>query len=252
MIERVEVPVEHAVPGGHTNAYLLGDPPLLVDPAAGPDALEIDTEIIAHVAVTHTHPDHTGGLQRFREATDATFWTVAHRRSRFRERTGVEPDRTFREGDPIGETGISVMECPGHTPDHVAFLYRGDAVIGDMARRDGSVMVGVPDGDMRAYLTSLRRLLSRGFGTAYPGHGPPITDPNRRFAELLAHRLDRERRVEAAVAAGARKIPAIVELAYDKDLSGVETAAARTVEAHLEKLAVQGRVSWDGSLASQP
>lgn len=244
--------MEPPVPDGHTNAYVLGDPPLLVDPAAGPDALGIDPGKIAHVAVTHTHPDHTGGLQRFRETTEAVFWATAHHRSRFRERTGIEPDRTFGEGDVIGGTGVAVMECPGHTPDHVAFIDDDAAVIGDIARRDGSVMVGVPDGDMRAYLTSLRRLRTRDIGTAYPGHGPPITDPNRRFAALLAHRLEREARVQAAVAAGARAVPAIVEQAYNKDLTGVETAAARTVEAHLEKLAVEGQVSWDGSVASQP
>ncbi len=251
VLERIEVPIDHPVPAEHTNAYCLGNPPLLVDPAAGPDDLDIDPDEIEHVAVTHTHPDHVGGLKRFRETSDAIVWAVAHHQTRFHERTGVKPDRTFREGDQIGDTGVRVVECPGHSPEHVVFLSDGAAIIGDLARRDGSVMVGVPDGDMRAYLTSLRRLLTREIETAYPGHGPPIEDPTARFASLLAHRLEREHRVEAAVTSGARTVQAIVERAYDKDLRGVETAAARTVEAHLEKLAVEGRVSWDGRVASR-
>lgn len=250
MIERLEVLVDHPVPGGHTNAYVVGDPSILIDPVAGPDIVGVDPADVDHIAVTHTHPDHAAGVEPFAEAADALVWASAPHRARFRERTGVEPDRTFRDGELIGNTGIQVMACPGHSPDHVSFFTDRAALIGDMARRDGSVMVGVPDGDMRAYFSTLRRLLTREIETAYPGHGPPITDPASRFAALLAHRLDRERRIEAAVAAGSTDVSEIVDRAYDKDLTGVETAAARTVRAHLEKLAVEGRVSWDGSRAT--
>ncbi|HMB49646.1 MAG TPA: MBL fold metallo-hydrolase, partial [Natronoarchaeum rubrum] len=42
---------------------------------------------------------------------------------------------------------------------------------------------------------------------------------------------------------------AVVEAAYDKDLSGVRDLARRAVIAHLEKLAVEGAVEWDGERA---
>jgi hypothetical protein len=67
---------------------------------------------------------------------------------------------------------------------------------------------------------------------------------------LLTHRLDRERRVRAAVADGATTVDAILDAAYEKDLSGVRDLAAGTVRAHLAKLAVEGSLRWDGERAT--
>ena len=80
----------------------------------------------------------------------------------------------------------------------------------------------------------------------FPGHGPVIDDPRATCARLLRHRLDRERRVLAAVEAGARTLAEVTEAAYEKDVSGVWAMAVGTVEAHVEKLAVESRVTWDG------
>ena len=248
MIRRLELAVD-AAPGGHTNAYLLGDPPLLVDPAVPVGELPVDPARFEHVAVTHTHPDHVGGLRSIQTETDASIWALESHTDRFLERTGVEPDRTFREGDEVGSTGVTAYYTPGHTPDHVVFEHRDEAIVGDLAMAEGSVMVGAPDGEMRAYLSSLRRLRVRGYGTVHPGHGPAISEPTTRFAALIAHRLDREARVEAAVRNGASEVSAIVDAAYEKDLSGVQTLAEQTVVAHLEKLAVEGRITWDGKVA---
>lgn len=249
VLRRIETRVSMPVPGGTVNSYRLGDPPLLIDPAERPAQLGLDPEQIAHVAVTHTHPDHVAGLRAVRNATDATVWALEHRVDEFNERTGVHPDRTFREGDEIGETGVTVLETAGHSPDHVTFIKDRIALVGDIARADGSVMVGEPDGDMRAYLTTLRRLRLRDLESAYPGHGPPIESPQGRFEALIAHRLERERRVESAINSGAREPRAIVDMTYDKDLTGVEEAAVRTVKTHIAKLAVEGRIRWDGNRA---
>lgn len=249
MLRRIETPVEFPVPGGTTNSYVVGKPGVLVDPVAGPAELDVDPSEVAHIAVTHTHPDHVGGVQAATEATDATTWALGHHRRRFVRQTGVEPDRTIRDSMEIEATGVHVREFPGHAPDHVAFFHDGAALIGDLARADGSVMVGVPDGDMRAYLTSLRRLRGLGLEVAYPSHGPPIERPTDRFEALISHRLDREKQVLAAVRSGARTPDAIIEVAYDKDLTGLETAAAKTVRAHLRKLDIEGQVSWDGTEA---
>ena len=237
------------VPGGTTNTYLVGEPGVLVDPVAGVDRLDIDPAIIDHVVVTHTHPDHVAGVETVSQETDATVWAYAPYRDRFSAETGIEPDRTFGAGDTIGSSGVEVLGLPGHTPDHVGYVVGSSAIIGDLARADGSVMVGDSDGDMRAYYTSLRRLIHSEIETAYPGHGPPIEDPAGRFEELLAHRLERERRVLRAVEGGARRPSEIVAAAYSKDLTGVEDAAEATVRAHLSKLSIEDRVTWDGSVA---
>jgi len=116
---------------------------------------------------------------------------------------------------------------------------------GDLAVAEGSVVVAAPEGDLRSYLTSLRRVRVRKPARLYPGHGPPIDDPSAATARLLARRRTRQRRVLEAVRSGARTVPGITDDAYGKELTGVRALAEGTVRAHLEKLAVEGRVVLD-------
>jgi glyoxylase-like metal-dependent hydrolase (beta-lactamase superfamily II) len=262
-VHRLTVPVSRTVPTGTTNAYLLGTArALLVDPPARHDAIdavvERDDVDVAHLAVTHTHPDHVGGVGHYAAETGATVWARRGFADAFAAATGVAPDRTLAEGTVV-ETDAgpaTVVDTPGHARDHVAFALgrenpaagRGDAVLcGDLAVAEGSVVVGAPEGDMRAYLTSLRRLRARAPGRLYPGHGPPIDDPRATLDRLITHRLRREARVRAAVDAGAETLDAVVDAAYDKDVSAVRELARATVAAHLEKLAVEGDVVWEAA-----
>lgn len=251
MIDRLPVPVGSRVPTGTTNAYLVGDPPeVLVDPAARTDALDesVGTAAVTDIVVTHTHPDHVGAVAAYARECGARTWALAGREQRFASRVGHRPDRVYREGTEIGP--LTVMATPGHAPDHVAYVFGESAVVGDVAVAAGSVFVGGSDGDVRAYLTSLRRLLVRGFDTVYPGHGAPIDEPEAALTRLLAHRLDRERRVLAAVRGGAEELAAVTRAAYDRDLSGVEDLARAATAAHLEKLARAGAIEWDGERAA--
>jgi len=141
------------------------------------------------------------------------------------------------------------MEVPGHAPEHVAFAVGDGLVTGDLAVAEGSVVVGGPGGDMRAYVSSLRRVHARNPGVLYPGHGPVIEEPRATCRRLIDHRRQRERRVLAAVDGGAGTLTAVVDAAYEKDVSDVRDLARATVRAHLEKLAVEGRVRWDGERA---
>ncbi|MFB6303994.1 MAG: MBL fold metallo-hydrolase [Haloferacaceae archaeon] len=245
-MRRIPLDVETSAPAGSTNAYLLGpDESVLVDPAAPAVADRIDADGVAHVAVTHSHADHVGGVARLAAETDATVWARRGRVDRFVAAAGVTPDRTFREGTTLGDTGVGVLETPGHAPDHVAFEAPAGVVCGDLAVAEGSVAVAAPEGDLRAYLVSLRRLLARDPDRLLPGHGPVVDDPRATLARLAAHRRDRERRVLDAVRAGARTPDDVVDAAYDKDVSAVRDLARATVVAHLEKLAAEGRVRWD-------
>ncbi|NHN57882.1 MULTISPECIES: MBL fold metallo-hydrolase [Halorussus] len=247
---QVSVPTGTLAPTGATNAYLLGrEDALLVDPAGRTDDLDaaVESHEVTHILVTHTHPDHVGAVAHYADACDATVWARAGREDRFEEATGVAPDRTFREGTEIA--GVTVLETPGHAPDHVALAADDTMVTGDLVVAEGSVVVGADEGDVRAYLTSLRRLYARNPDRLLPGHGPAIDDPRSAVERLLRHRLDREAAVLAAVRDGARSLDEVVDAAYDKDVSEVRDLARSTTAAHLEKLAVEDKVEWDGERA---
>jgi ribonuclease/clavin/mitogillin len=250
-VERVSVPVGTRAPTGATNASLVGDSPaLLIDPAERTDELDglvAEREVCA-IALTHTHPDHVGAVADYAAETGAE--VLARRPDRFAEAAGVDPDRRITEGSVIdtGSGPVTVLDTPGHAVDHVAFdLGDGTIVCGDLAVAEGSVVVGAPEGDLRAYLTALRRLWARNPDRLLPGHGPVIDDdptPRDVLGRLIAHRLDREAAVLGAVRDGATDLDAVVDGAYDKDLSGVRDLARATVRAHVEKLAVEGSVDW--------
>ncbi|WP_459191778.1 MBL fold metallo-hydrolase [Halosimplex sp. J119] len=260
-VTRVDVAVATRAPTGETAAYVLGsDPALLVDPPAQSDELDAlaDERSVGHVAVTHHHPDHVGAVARYAERCDATVWARTGRAAAFEEATGIEPDRTFAEGTLVetGEGTVCVVDTPGHAPEHVAFVAGGGGsdtvlVCGDLAVAEGSVVVGAPEGDMRAYVSSLRRVHAMAPDRLLPGHGPSVEGPAvcATATRLIAHRLDRERRVQRAVEGGAETVAEICDDAYEKELTGVRDLAEATVRAHLEKLAVEGAVRWDSERA---
>ncbi len=251
--KRCVVPTPTRAPTGTTNAYVIGfDQAVLVDPAGRTDDLDrlVSDRSIEHVFLTHTHPDHVGAVRTYAEQTGATVWGRYGRTDRFRDAVGRAPDRVFGPGTTIslGDERLRILDAPGHAVDHVAVEVGidGPIVCGDCAVQEGSVVVGAPEGDMRAYLSTLRRLRAIDPPALLPGHGPMIDDPRATIGRLIAHRRDRERRILGAVDAGASTLDEILDRAYDKDLTGVEDLARATVRAHLEKLAVEGQVRWDG------
>jgi ribonuclease/clavin/mitogillin len=257
MPTRVPVELDRRAPHEEMMAYLVGDTNLLVvDPGGDPETLRaaIDGRRVGHVAVTHHHRDHVGALAELvadladEQATPPTVWARQGRAGAFAEATGIDPDRTLAPGDAISVAGtnITAVDTPGHAAEHLAFRTPEGWLVGDLAVADGSVVVGGQGADMRAYLTSLRRVRASAPARLYPGHGPIIEHVTAACDRLIAHRLDREQRVRDAVAGGARTVDAVLAAAYEKDLSGVRDLARQTVRAHLDKLAREGDVVLEG------
>jgi glyoxylase-like metal-dependent hydrolase (beta-lactamase superfamily II) len=224
-----------------TNTYVVGDAPsLVIDP--GPDLeghlgeVERTAVRVGQILLTHDHPDHAPGSLRLAEATGAPIRAL-------RPPAGGE---RLRDGEVVASGGaaLKVVATPGHTPDHAAFwseegeaLFTGDAVLGR-----GTSVIDPPEGDLVAYLRSLKRMRDLEPRTIYPGHGPVVLDGVGKLDEYLEHRAMRERQVLGALEEGPRSIEELVAEIYAEYPPEVHDLASRSVLAHINKLEAEGRV----------
>jgi glyoxylase-like metal-dependent hydrolase (beta-lactamase superfamily II) len=213
-----------------TNTWVLGrDPAWVVDPGPALGAhLDAVAETVAArggaggIVLTHSHADHSEGAEALARRLDA----------------------------PLGEPGpLEVMPLPGHSDDHVVFLWEGVCCSGDAVLGEGSVFVA---GDMAAYLDGLRALRVRELRLICPGHGPAVLDPAAKLDGYLAHRLEREARLMAALVGGVRGDEALLDTVWDDAPPHLRPAAALTMHAHLRKLAGEGRLPGDVSAPPAP
>ena len=75
------------------------------------------------------------------------------------------PDVRVKDGEVIAGDGFT-FECvytPGHTSNHMCFALREEKALftGDHVMGWSTTVVTPPDGDMAAYMASLRKLLAR-------------------------------------------------------------------------------------------
>ena len=249
-----------------TGTYIVGrgrvaviDPgPLLYDHVEALLAA-LSGETVSHILVTHTHADHSPAAAPMKQATGApTYGFGPHGSGRPEEEVRVEedgdrafdPDHPLRDGDLIEGEGWSfeTLHTPGHTSNHLCFALREERALfsGDHVMGWSTSVISPPDGDMQAYLRSLRRLLPRDDGIYWPTHGPPITQPRRHVEALIAHRAAREDEIMACLAAGLGRIPAMVERIYAQVPRHLHPAAGRSVFAHLIHMVETGRVACEG------
>jgi glyoxylase-like metal-dependent hydrolase (beta-lactamase superfamily II) len=229
-----------------TRCYLLGDD-AIVDP--GPairthvEALLAAAPNVSKIFITHRHPDHAPAAAALRERTGAAIYAPPAVEPR--------PDHPLHDGETIAlaEGTIEAIATPGHTGEHFCFLTSdGELFTGDTILGEGTTTIFPPDGDMAAYIDSLRKLRARNPRIIYPGHGKIREDAVALIDAYVAHRLERERQVIDALAAGPADVNALRARVYP-DLDRVlHRAANLQIEAHLAKLAKEQRVRQTGAI----
>jgi hypothetical protein len=73
-----------------------------------------------------------------------------------------------------------------------------------------------------------------------PGHGPPVWEARAKLEEYIAHRLDRERDLIAALCEGLRTTPELLDAVWADVPEALRPLAAVTLAAHLDKLEEEG------------
>jgi glyoxylase-like metal-dependent hydrolase (beta-lactamase superfamily II) len=212
----------------------------VIDP--GPEAAAHTTALAAAVVgatsvsilVTHGHPDHALGARGLSSAL-----AEAGVPARVRGPAGIEGvTEPLAEGDAVATDhgDLVAIETPGHARAHLSFhwparraLFAGDLLLG----KGDTVWVGEYAGAVADYLRSIERVRDLDLAVIYPAHGPPLTDPAEALDRYVAHRLERIRQVEAALAARPDAgVEDLLETVYGAELpSGVRRAALMSMEA---------------------
>ncbi len=255
-------------PATHTNCYVIGARELIVvDPASPWDdertALDVALDAwaahgrrVREIWLTHHHVDHVSGAAYLARrlgvpvaAHEATARLVAGRIDIARTLPDGHVEVLPGDGDYIPERRLRAVFTPGHAPGHHCFIEETTryVIAGDMVAGVGTIIVDPDEGDMADYLASLQRIAALDPRALLPAHGPTITDPQAKLAEYRKHRLWREERVAAALAAlGRASALDLVPAVYEDVPKDLHPLAARSLLAHLLKLVKDGRVRAEG------
>ena len=257
-LQRLVAPNPSPLTGPGTNTYVVGFGPhyLVIDP--GPDDTTHVERILAatdgrisHVLCTHSHPDHSPGAAALKARTQAVVLGQPAPRDEHQD-DSYRPDGTLDDGDVIEVSGAGVraLHTPGHASNHVCLLLEpeGWLLTGDHLMGGSTVVILPPDGSMRLYLESLRRLRTLPLTALLPGHGAVMPDPLGEIDRVIAHRLQREDKVVFGLLelGGAATLGELVPIVYADTPVALHPLARYSLLAHLQKLVEERRVAQDG------
>jgi glyoxylase-like metal-dependent hydrolase (beta-lactamase superfamily II) len=242
--------------GPGTNTYLIGHSEFFVlDP--GPlDEIHLDRILtvtrgrVRAVLATHTHQDHSPAARVLAANTGAEILGRTPPDDG-RQDTTFSPTRALQDNDMLAIEGLRLraLHTPGHASNHLCFLLENSGLLftGDHLMQGSTVVIMPPDGDMNAYLQSLRRLQAEPVTALAPGHGLVVNDAQAEIAGVIAHRLKREAKVIARLReAGATTTLALVSAVYDDVDSRLHALARYSLLAHLIKLRDERKVLQQG------
>lgn len=260
-----------------TNTYLVGTTKLAVIDPGPDDPAHLDAILaasagarITHILVTHAHLDHAPLSRDLSRATGAPVYAFGHAEAG-RSATmqalaesglvgggegvdhGFDPDELLEDGDTLHgpDWSLRALHTPGHMANHMAFAWDDKLFSGDLVMGWATSLVSPPDGDLTAFMASVRRLQAQDWSVLHPGHGAPVDNPAMRLQELLAHRLGREASILDALGDGPASAEALTHRIYTDTPRPLLAAAERNVLAHLIDLSTRGLVTARGGLSAR-
>lgn len=236
MIETILAPNPSPFTLDGTRTHIV-DGEAVIDP--GP-AIESHIERIVAAAprarwilVTHRHTDHAPAAPIVAKRTGAQ---IAAPHGVFHPPL---PDREVGDGDRIELTltTLKTIATPGHTGESVCFLsserdlFSGDTILGQ-----GTTAIFPPDGTMKDYLESLRKLRLLQPGRLYPGHGPNRESAVDVIDEYIEHRQLREEQILDFISRGVTTLEGLRKRIYPELDPSLSQAAETQVAAHIDHM----------------
>ena len=274
-VMRLTAPNPGLMTGPGTNSYIVGDAATgftVIDP--GPDdpahlqrLIDATSGQIHSIVCTHSHPDHSPGARPLQAMCRAQFSRIPPilglpSGPQARADSQFTPDRMLQnkeliphvsiglEADLASKTAfkhaihtLKVIYTPGHAANHLCLVLLEDGLLfsGDHILNGSTTVINPPDGHMTDYLDSLDRLRAacdeHRIEFILPAHGYVLGDAKGVIARLVVHRLKREARVAAAMAAQpGGSLDDWLPHAYADTPPHLWPVARRSLLAHVERL----------------
>ncbi len=256
-------------PATHTNCFIVGKKQFVVIDAATPFSeeqkklLKLVDEFIEkdfqckEIIVSHLHPDHFGGetalKKHLKDKFEIDVPISAHKitaeslEGQIKVEKLIEDKESYTLQDGNGKSfDLKTLHTPGHARGHLCFydeefgfLLSSDNVVGL-----GTVVIAPPEGNMSDYLDSLELMKNLpNLNSLCGSHGAAVPCAVGRIKTYIAHRLEREKQILQVVRQGKLKPSEIVEQVYIDLNPKLIPLAEKSVEAHLEKLTEDGKIS---------
>jgi endoribonuclease LACTB2 len=245
-------------PAIHTNVFWVGDrgPRVVIDPSPCDRAeyerlcRRLDEFGVDLVFLTHHHPDHREYADEVARRYRIPLACSADTHARITAKAGAKyfegiEVRIVGEGDVLttwhGEP-VRLVAVPGHDAGQLAPMAESRAwcIVGDLIQGVGTVVIAPPEGNMRTYFATLRKVIELDPAVIIPSHGMAM-GTTYYLKAALKHREERERQIHARHAAGLSEDQILAEVYKDVD-PRLAPLARINIQSHLEKLREEGLI----------
>jgi hydroxyacylglutathione hydrolase len=198
------------------------------------------------ILLTHHHADHVGGVATLLQNRQVPVFGPAS------ERLPADPTR-LRQGDPVKLAAFglefSVLDIPGHTAGHIAYVGHGALFCGDtlFSAGCGRLFEGTPE----QMVDSLAKLADLpGETLVYCGHEytvsnlkfaltvEPHNTESRRYLEECSDRRARDEATLPSTMRRERNVNPFLRCQLESVKQAAEAKAARRLQNHIEVFAV--------------
>lgn len=242
------IPLSHTFPPAlRTNSFLIGEErAFLIDPSPKDEEEKrkflnsLKNYKVDGIMISHHHPDHWEYSRDFARELNVDIYISEDSYMRIGKEYFQDIKIHFlKEGMVLTQwkdNPVRVYHVPGHdegqmalAPDSMDWFF-----VGDLIQTVGTVVIGGPEGNMKKYFESLKRVIKLNPKFLLPSHGIIIGGTDK-LRETLSHREIRENQI-IELMKKQKNEDEILEIVYVGLKTELLPYARKTIRAHMEKI----------------